>query len=118
MVWVGILLGLLAIYFVIGRKPLPANMPPAQAVTGLVAFAPLFVSVVIRWLVLPKHTNAMKALPLFVAGLALAEACGILGIFLGGPYRDDFALLGALGVVQYLPFLLRRLFEAPAPGFR
>lgn len=118
LIWGAILGGLLVLYLVFGRRPLPAEVAPEQAVIGLVAFAPLFVSVVIRWLVLPKFTSPLKALPLFVAGLALAEACGILGIFLGGPYRDDFALLGLLGVVQFLPYLLQKLFAPAGSGFR
>lgn len=117
-IWGGVLAGLLVIYLVFGRRPVPEEVAARQALTGLIGFAPLFVSVVIRWLVLPKFTDATRALPLFIAGLALAEMCGLLGIFLGGPYRDDFALLGLLGVVQYLPYLLPRLFTPPATGLR
>lgn len=117
-IWGAILAGLLVIYLVFGRRPLPEEVASRQVLTGLIGFAPLFVSVVIRWLILPKFTDATRALPLFLAGLALAEMCGLLGIFLGGPYRDDFALLGALGIAQYLPYLLPRLFAPPAPGLR
>lgn len=118
-IWSMILVGLLAAYLVVERVPLPEVVTTEQTLMGLVGFAPLFLSVVIRWLVLPRFSDPVRALPFFIVGVALAEACGLLGVFLGGPYRDDFALLGALGIVQYLPFLLRKLFvPAVAAGLR
>jgi hypothetical protein len=78
---------------------------------------PLFVSIVIRWLVLPRYDNLKSAFPIFIIGLALAESCGILGIFIGGPFRDDLFVLGVLGVVQFVPLFARRLLEPTGSGF-
>jgi hypothetical protein len=118
-IWAAILTGLCLIYFVLGRRSLPADLPPEQALTGLVGLGPLFVSVILRWLVFPRMTEARPALAWFIVGLALAEACGILGIFLGGPYRDDLFVLGVLGVAQWVPLFARRIGAAPAgSGFR
>ena len=77
----------------------------------------LFVSIVIRWLVLPRATEPNRAIVLFVVGLALAEGCGFLGIFLGGPYRDSLFVLGLLGIIQYAPFYAKKLYDPKGAGF-
>jgi hypothetical protein len=116
-VWASILAGLVVIYLFLGRKPLPANMPLEQSLAGLAGLGPLFISVVIRWLVLPRATDPNRAFVLFIVGLAMAEGCGLLGIFLGGPYRDSLFLLGVLGITQYVPFYARKLFDPKGSGF-
>lgn len=115
--WAGILVGLCLIYFFLGRtKPLPAPSS-ADLLVNLVGFVPLFVSIVIRWLVLPRYTDPGRALVLFIIGLALAESCGMMGIFLGGPYRDALFVLGVLGITQYAPFYAKKFFEPKGSGF-
>ena len=116
-IWAGVLSGLCVIYFVFGRtKPLPAPSS-AELLTNLVGFVPLFVSVVIRWLVLPRYTDPARALVISVFGMALAETCGILGIFLGGPYRDALFLLGVFGLIQYVPLYAKSFFDPKGSGF-
>ena len=116
-IWISILSGLVVIYLlVVQGKPLP----PASAenpLQGLVGLVPLFVSIVIRWLVLPRAAEPTRAFVLFVVGVALAETCGILGIFFGGPYRDSLFVLGVLGVAQYVPFYAKKLFDPKGAGF-
>lgn len=117
-IWGAILSGLVAIYFFIGRDlPVPKDLPPEKLLTGLVGVIPLFVSVVIRWLVLPRYTDMNRAFVMFIIGLSLAEGCGILGIFLGGPYRDDLFLLGVFGIVQYIPIFAKNYVEPKGSGF-
>jgi hypothetical protein len=114
--WTAILSGLVIIYLALGRGPVqPA--PPADVLVNLVGIVPLFISIVIRWLVLPRYTDLGRALPFYIAGLALAETCGILGIFLGHQYRDDLFVLGVLGVAQYVPLFAKRLQEPKGSGF-
>ena len=115
--WISVLIGLCMIYFFLGRnQPLPVPSS-AELLTNLAGFVPLFLSVVIRWLVLPRYTEPTRAFVVFIMGLALAESCGILGIFLGGPYRDALFLLGVLGITQYVPFYARKLFDPKSAGF-
>jgi hypothetical protein len=117
-IWAADLVGLLLIYgLLVQGKPLPAAAPGANPLAQLVGFVPLFVSIVIRWLVLPRTTDPGRAFVVFIFGAALAEGCGILGIFLGGPYRDSLFVLGALGVTQYVPLYARKLFEPKPQGF-
>lgn len=116
-IWAAVLAGLVVIYLAIGRGRAVASVPGAHPLIGLVGLVPLFVSIVIRWLVLPRCRDLARALPLFIVGLALAEACGLLGIFLGGVYRDDVFLLGVFGVAQFLPIFARRIAESKPAGF-
>jgi len=115
--WSSILVGLLAVYFALGRGPLPPVAAGGNPLANLVGFVPLFVSIVIRWLVLPRAAAPGPAFVMFIIGLALAEACGMLGIFLGGPYRQDLFALGVLGVLQYAPFYARNFFVPKPQGF-
>lgn len=116
-IWASILAGLVVIYFALGRGKPAAVEPGAHPLMGLVGLVPLFISIVIRWLVLPRFRDLVRATPMFIVGLALAESCGLLGIFLGGAYRDDVFLLGVFGLVQYVPIFARRIAEPRPEGF-
>ncbi len=119
-VWASLLISLCLIYFFLGRVERPPEVAqPGQGnpLAGLAGLVPLFISIIIRWLVLPRYSNLKRAFPMFVVGLVLAEACGLLGIFLGGPYRDDLFLLGVLGIAQYMPFFAKSFLEPKPQGF-
>ncbi|MBL9189030.1 MAG: hypothetical protein JNK23_16215 [Opitutaceae bacterium] len=70
---------------------------------------PLLLSSLIRWLVLPKFTESLRAFPVFIIGLALAEGCVILGVFLVPDLRNTYAILGVLGLIQYMPLFAAKL---------
>jgi hypothetical protein len=117
-VWGAMLTSLLSIGVAFGflRAPEPAAANP---LLGLVALVPLFVSIVIRWLVLPRvDADGKSGLLMFLVGVALAEGSGLLGVFLGGPYRDDLFILGVLGIVQFAPLFGPRPKAPPGGGFR
>lgn len=117
-IWAAILSGLVMIYFFLGRgQPVPKELSQENMLTGLIGLVPLFISVVIRWLVLPRCTEMSRAFVLFIIGLSLAEGCGILGIFLGGPYRDDLFVVGVFGIVQYIPIFAKNYVEPKGSGF-
>jgi hypothetical protein len=116
--WVSILASVIFVYvFFAQGKPLPASAPLKELPVNLAGLVPLFVSVILRWLVLHRATDPNRAFVLFIIGLGLAEACAILGIFLGGPYRDLFFALGLLGVIQYVPFYASKLYDPKVSGF-
>ncbi len=83
----------------------------------LVGLVPLFISIVLRWLVIPRITVMRQGFVVFLAGLVLAETCGLLGIFLGGPYRDQLFLLGLLGIAQFMPWFARQYIDPQPAGF-
>jgi hypothetical protein len=114
-IWLADLVALVGIYFLLGRES--SATPPAGLLVNLAGFAPLFISIVIRWLILPRAIGPGKALVMFIMGLALAEACGILGLFLGGPYRESLFVLGVLGVTSYVPLFVKRQLEPKGSGF-
>lgn len=107
-------LGLLWLFLARGHAPAAAGAAP---LTHLAGFVPIFVSIILRWLVLPRSTDGGRALVVFIVGLSLAEAGGLLGLFLGGPWRDELFLLAALAVAQFAPFYAARLHEPKATGF-
>jgi len=116
LLWAATLGGLGLLWLLLARGHAPAAVGAAP-LTHLAGFVPLFVSIILRWLVLPRSTNGGRALVVFIVGLALAEAGGLLGLFLGGPWRDDLFLLAVLGVAQFVPFYAARLHEPKAAGF-
>ena len=116
-IWGSLLMGLGLLYILLGRAPAKTPVTGENPLTGLSGLAPLFISIIIRWLVLPRFSDLQRALPMFVTGLALAEACGLLGIFLGGVYKDDLFLLGVLGITQYVPFFAKQYLEPKPQGF-
>lgn len=115
--WAAMLPAVVVLQLVVAHKEVDPAIRLGDLLLQLVGVVPLFLSIVIRWLALPRFTSLTGAFPLFIAGLALAEACGILGIFLGGPYRDALFLLSVLGIAQFVPVFARRLAEPKASGF-
>ena len=69
----------------------------------------MFVGTLIRWVILPKTLDRLKAMPLFILGLAMSEGCGILGIFLVPEMRSTYLLLAVLVILQFAPFFAARL---------
>jgi hypothetical protein len=116
-VWAAALTGLVLPYHFFGRGPLVPAVPGANPFLNLAGFVPLFVSIVIRWLALPRSTGPGPALVMFLLGVSLAEAGGLHGIFLGGPYREDLFILGVMSVTQYVPLSARRFFEPKVAGY-
>jgi hypothetical protein len=115
-IWGAVLGGLFVFYAVLGRGPVKPS-PAGDLFVNLAGIVPLFVSIVIRWLVLPRYDELKRAFPLYIVGLALAEGCGLLGLVLGGPYRDDLFVLGVLGVAQFVPIFAKRMLEPKGSGF-
>lgn len=116
LLWAATLGGLGLLWLLLARGH-ASGAVGAAPLTHLAGFVPLFVSIILRWLVLPRSTGGGRALVVFIVGLALAEAGGLLGLFLGGPWRDDLFLLAVLGVAQFAPFYAARLHEPKPAGF-
>ncbi len=106
MIWFSLLMGVLLLSVFL--KPGAAGKPQAQ-LPLVMLFAPFLMGTTLRWLVLPRIKMLMKALPIFIAGLAMCEATAILGIFMGGENRDLLVGLGALGIIQYVPLFAAKL---------
>jgi hypothetical protein len=116
--WGAIFGSMVGFYFVFAHgKALPKDLSQQQQLLALIALAPLVISVVIRWLVLPRITDIRRAFVLFILGLAMAEGCCIFGLFLGGALRDELFLIGLFGIAQYIPIFTRAYIEPKGSGF-
>lgn len=78
---------------------------------GLAAFV---ISVIVRWIVLPRLQNAQLAFQAFVVGIAFAEATCFIGLFLSPAYKLELFTLSVLGIFQFIPFYARRFSAAGA----
>lgn len=104
--WFAILFGLVTIYTFLGQSPAVAAGPTSSL--RFVPILPAVASGFIRWMLLPKANPNGAAMGLFLIGLALAEACVILGIFLAPDLKQTYFVLGLLGVAQFAPFFAAR----------
>lgn len=110
-VWVALIAGVSVIYVQLGGRP-PS---PERQWSGFetVAVGLIAISAVVRWLVLPRLQTAVQAFPLFIVGLALAEAPAFVGIFLSH-YAAELFVLSLLGMLQFAPFFARRYVTSAA----
>jgi hypothetical protein len=105
LVWISMCISQLLVYFVIGE---------VKGIDGIEALRffpvlPLLMSSLLRWLVLPRITSKAKALPIFIAGAALADACGIAGSILAPELKETYLVLSFMGLAQFIPsFALRQ----------
>jgi hypothetical protein len=105
--WANFFGGLLAIRFILAPAS-GSSTPATSSALSYLPLLPLFASVVVRIFFLPRFTTFKRALPVFVVGLATAEACGLLGIFISGAFSDTFVALSALMLLSYAPVFARR----------
>jgi hypothetical protein len=82
--------------------------------TGGLRFVPIFplaLSIVVRWVVLPRFTRRIRAFPVFIIGIALAEGSGIAGILLVPELALIYCVLAVLGLVQFIPLFAKHYEE-------
>lgn len=93
---------------ILQRVFLGGKVGDASGALAPVALAPLLVGAGIRFFLLPRLKNRRQAFPVFVVGLASSEACGLLGIFLGGAHRDELFAAALVMLLLYAPIFARR----------
>lgn len=108
-VWLAMQSGLFVFYFVLGNQP--ANAASANPAMLAVGVMQVLGSAIVRWGLLPRLTEAPKAFPLFVVGLALAEGACFSGIFLAPAYKQELFIASILGVGQFVPFFAAKFDE-------
>ena len=85
LIWFAIFNGLFILqFFAAGGIPKGENVGDAPMALIAVAGGLAFVAMLIRFFVIPKMDTMEKLLPAMLIGLALAEAVGIIGMFLVG----------------------------------
>jgi hypothetical protein len=101
MMWAGITTGLIFVNSLI--QPAAAAGDDSLRYFPLVPFA---LSVLVRWLLLPRFRNRQKAFPVFIAGLALAEGTGLIGLLLVPSFRQSYFYISLFAFVQYAPIFV------------
>ena len=107
-IWFAFLVGIVQIYFIIGRT---VESSTANASFNFLGLAPFVVSSLIRWIVLPKMRRPQSALAMFIVGIAIAESSCFLGLFLFPAHKVELFALSVLGIVQFAPFFARKYFS-------
>jgi hypothetical protein len=96
------------IFFIYHFLRTPAEPAPDPSPVWLAGAVPFLLSVVVRWAVLPRVSNAQLAFQLFVAGIALAETSCFMGLFIFPAHRAPLFYLSAAGIFQFLPTFASR----------
>lgn len=111
-------MGIVIIYTFLGGSDKTGTTPivEANSLLWLVGMVLFVISTVIRWGVLPKMNTAVQALPLFLVGLALAEATCLLGLFLFPAHRQELFGLSFVGILQFVPYFAGRYFTGELPA--
>ena len=78
--WASFLVGIFVIYFALRPASFESDVPGSPALWP-VGVVPTFASILVRWVLLPRLSNARAALPGFLIGLSLAEVPCYLALF-------------------------------------
>lgn len=113
-IWGAILSGLVVIYAFLGQRPTGAQTE-TTAVIDYIGVGPLVLSSLIRWWWFPRIERGTQALPIFIAGIALAEGSGIIGIFLS-VHATEMFVFGVLGILQWMPLFAGKYPSSPPGG--
>jgi hypothetical protein len=109
-VWSAIIVGMVVVYLM--PHPSPARVP--SETLRYLPLIPLLLSTVVRWKVLPRFTG-FRAFPIFIIGVAFAEACGIFGIFLVPAHKQEYFFLSLAGIAQFFPIFAMRGVDDKRP---
>jgi hypothetical protein len=109
--WAAFQVGIVIIYRTLsGALPQPPT-EPVDSSAWLAGFAPLTISVIIRWFVLPRARTAQSALPVFIIGIAMAESATFFGLYIFPAHRQELFMWSALGIFQFIPYFVSRYFK-------
>jgi hypothetical protein len=81
--------------------------PASGGAAALAGVVPLALGATCRFLLLPRLLHTAKGFPVFIVGLALAEAGGLVGVFLAGDHKVYFAAAALVLIILHAPGLLR-----------
>jgi hypothetical protein len=105
--WAAFQSGIFFIYYYL-RTPGGRGPSGAESAVWLAGAVPMFLSLVVRWVVLPRVQNGQIAFPLFIIGIALAEATCFMGLFIFPAQRLALFILSAAGIFQFIPIYAGR----------
>jgi len=111
--WAAFLMGVCQIFYFLGiAGPAKAVHGPTDPLMAALGLLPVAASIVVRWAILPRISDPRQALPVFIAGIALAEASCFLGLYLFPAYKEALFAFSFLGIAQFIPLFARRYFPS------
>ncbi|MEW6305502.1 MAG: hypothetical protein AB1705_18655 [Verrucomicrobiota bacterium] len=113
-IWIALLSGLPMFFIFLGTSAPGNDRSSLSLFVPLVATA-LSISVVLRWVVIPRLENPQIALQMFIMGMATAEAICFFGIFLAPAYKTLAFVLSFLGILQFIPLFAGKFCQPPKP---
>ncbi|MEO0054259.1 MAG: hypothetical protein RLZZ50_206 [Verrucomicrobiota bacterium] len=111
-VWFSLTSGVVVLHVLL--RPTPAR--PGAALGGFgpiewICVGLVVVSAALRWLLLPRLGTLPAKLPVFIVACAMAEACGILSLFLSPAHHRELFFVSLLGLLTLAP-----VFALPRPS--
>jgi hypothetical protein len=113
--WAAFQVGIVFIYYFLGQSATQSqtNSDSSAWLAGLV---PLAVSAAIRWLVLPRMNTAQPAFVTAIMGIALAEVCCFLGLFIFPAHKLELFVTSFIGILQFIPIYAARFYRPSEPN--
>jgi hypothetical protein len=105
-IWAAFLVGVCVQYHFLHAK----NPPAADgSMTWVAAMAPVAVSMILRWNVLPRVKLPQSAMALMIVGVVLAESAAMIGMFVFPAHQLELFGAAFLGILQHAPIYMARL---------
>ena len=105
--WAAFQIGIVFFYYFLGQATTQPQTNPESA-AWLAGFIPFALSAAIRWLILPRINTAQPALTTAILGIAFAEVCCFLGLFIFPPHKRELFGASFIGILQFIPIYARR----------
>jgi hypothetical protein len=112
--WASFQVGIVFFYYFLGQattQPETNHESPAW----LAGFIPFALSAGIRWLVLPRINTAQPALTIAIIGIAFAEVCCFLGLFIFPAHKRELFVISFIGILQFMPIFAGRFYRTGEP---
>jgi len=68
-----------------------------------------------RWVVLPRINTAQPAFTTAIVGIAFAEVCCFLGLFIFPAHKQELFVVSLIGIFQFVPTYARRFSQMGGP---
>lgn len=108
--WAAFQVGIVMIYYFIGQAT-TQSQTNTESSAWLAGLVPFLLSAIIRWVVLPRIGTAQPAFVLAIVGIALAEVCCFLGLFIFPAHKLELFVISFFGILQFMPLYAHRYYR-------
>ena len=110
-IWFSLTSGVVLLHLLLRPSARPDATAAGFGPVELLCIGQVAVSATLRWLVLPRLGTLARKLPVFIVACALAEACGILSLFLSRAHHRELFVVSLIGLLTLAP-----VFALPRPS--